>query len=77
MEYTAADGKTYKTKFYNLDAILSVGYRVNSVNATRFRKWANNVSMHYMQRYVDEAVSRHNNREKKSGESFVTLMEMR
>ncbi len=43
LEYTASDGKTYKTQFYNLDAILSVGYRVNSINATRFRKWANKV----------------------------------
>ena len=37
LELTAADGKTYKTKIYNLDAILSVGYRVNSKNATSFR----------------------------------------
>ncbi|NIA18540.1 MAG: cell filamentation protein Fic [Simkaniaceae bacterium] len=37
---TAADGKTYKTKFYNLDAIISVGYRVNSYQATQFRIWA-------------------------------------
>ena len=37
---TAADGKQYKVKFYNLDAILSVGYRVNSKNATIFRQWA-------------------------------------
>ena len=37
---TASDGKKYKTKFYNLDAIISVGYRVNSKNATRFRIWA-------------------------------------
>ena len=36
LECTAADGKVYMTKFYNLDAILSVGYRVNSVNATMF-----------------------------------------
>lgn len=35
LEYTASDGKSYKTKFYNLDAILSVGYRVNSKNAAR------------------------------------------
>ena len=41
LEYTAADGKLYRTKFYNLDAILSVGYRVNSKNATLFRQWAN------------------------------------
>ena len=43
LEYTAADGKLYKTRFYNLDAILSVGYRVNSINATMFRKWASSV----------------------------------
>lgn len=38
--HTAADGKTYPTQFYNLDAIISVGYRVNSIQATRFRQWA-------------------------------------
>ena len=48
LEYTAADGKLYKTKFYNLDAILSVGYRVNSINATMFRKWANSVLKEYL-----------------------------
>ena len=48
LEYTAADGKLYKTKFYNLDAILSVGYRVNSYNATMFRKWANKVLKEYL-----------------------------
>lgn len=36
---TAADGKMYMTKFYNLDAIISVGYRVNSIRATQFRQW--------------------------------------
>ena len=38
--HTASDGKKYKTKFYNLDAIISVGYRVNSTQATHFRIWA-------------------------------------
>ena len=40
LEHTAEDGKRYKTKYYNLDAIISVGYRVNSTQATRFRIWA-------------------------------------
>ncbi len=40
---TAADGKSYNTKFYNLDAIISVGYRVNSDRATQFRQWATGV----------------------------------
>jgi hypothetical protein len=40
LEHTAEDGKKYQTKFYNLDAIISVGYRVNSTQATHFRIWA-------------------------------------
>lgn len=40
---TAADGKSYSTKFYNLEAIISVGYRVNSIRATQFRQWATKV----------------------------------
>ncbi|RLA05089.1 MAG: cell filamentation protein Fic [Gammaproteobacteria bacterium] len=40
---TAADGKKYQTQFYNLDAIISVGYRVNSRRATQFRQWATRV----------------------------------
>ena len=50
LEYTAKDGKKYKTHFYNLDAILSVGYRVNSRNATLFRQWANKVLKEYLLR---------------------------
>ena len=41
--HTASDGKSYNTKFYNLDAIISVGYRVNSIRATQFRQWATKV----------------------------------
>lgn len=41
--HTAEDGKKYNTKFYNLDAILSVGYRVNSMQATQFRIWATKI----------------------------------
>lgn len=44
---TASDGKNYKTKFYNLDAIISVGYRINSKRATQFRQWATNVLRTY------------------------------
>ena len=40
---TASDGKNYLTQFYNLDAIISVGYRVNSIRATQFRQWATSV----------------------------------
>jgi hypothetical protein len=43
LEYTASDGKKYKTKFYNLDAIIAVGYRVNSKRATQFRIWATGI----------------------------------
>mgnify|MGYP000893704733 FL=1 len=45
---TATDGKNYLTQFYNLDAIISVGYRVNSRKATQFRIWATSVLKEYM-----------------------------
>lgn len=45
---TASDGKNYLTQFYNLDAIISVGYRVNSRKATNFRIWATGVLKEYM-----------------------------
>ena len=45
---TASDGKNYNTNFYNLDAIISVGYRVNSHRATQFRIWATSVLKEYM-----------------------------
>lgn len=48
LEHTAADGKKYKTKFYNLDAIIAVGYRVNSKRATQFRIWANQIIKDYL-----------------------------
>lgn len=44
---TASDGKNYNTQFYNLDAIISIGYRVNSTRATQFRQWATNVLRNY------------------------------
>ena len=48
LEHTAEDGKNYKIKYYNLDAILSVGYRVNSSKATQFRIWATKVLKEYI-----------------------------
>lgn len=47
---TAADGKNYRTKYYNLDAIIAVGYRVNSKKATRFRQWATKTLKEYIQK---------------------------
>ena len=48
MEITANDGKIYSTNFYNLDAIIAVGYRVNSKEATQFRIWATKVLHDYI-----------------------------
>jgi len=48
METTAADGKNYLTSFYNLDAIIAVGYRVNSYQATQFRIWATKTLREYI-----------------------------
>ena len=45
--HTASDGKRYQTQFYNLDAVISVGYRVNSIRATQFRQWATSVLREY------------------------------
>ena len=47
---TADDGKNYQTQFYNLDAIISVGYRVNSAKATKFRIWATSVLKEYIRK---------------------------
>jgi len=45
---TASDGKTYSVSYYNLDMIISVGYRVKSNNGIAFRKWANKIIKDYM-----------------------------
>ena len=47
---TATDGKKYRTKYYNLDIIISVGYRVKSLRGTQFRQWANKVLKEYLLR---------------------------
>lgn len=48
LETTASDGKSYRTKFYNLDAIIAVGYRINSKKATKFRQWATQTLREYI-----------------------------
>lgn len=48
--YTAADGKVYDVDYYNLDVIISVGYRVKSLRGTQFRIWASGVSKEDMKR---------------------------
>ena len=48
--HTAEDGKIYNTQFYNLDAFISVGYRVNSLQATRFRQWATKILNEYIKK---------------------------
>ncbi len=63
---TAADGKEYETQFYNLDAIISVGYRVNSVQATQFRIWATRV----LQEYVVKGFAMDDERLKQGKEVF-------
>lgn len=71
---TASDGKRYKTKFYSLDVIISVGYRVKSIRGTQFRIWANkilkehllrgysvNQRLLYMESRIDRRLSEHDN----------------
>lgn len=68
--HTAADGKEYQTQFYNLDAIISVGYRVNSRQGTRFRQWATQVLR-------DHIVKGYTVNEQRLREESAKLQEMR
>ncbi len=63
--HTAVDGKTYQTKFFNLDAILSVGYRVNSKRGIHFRQWASRILKEHLTRgyTLDRQRLEHNARE--------------
>ena len=58
---TAADGKTYNVDYYNLDMIISLGYRVNSQRATQFRIWATNVLKDHLIKGYSINQARHNN----------------
>ncbi len=54
--YTASDGKTYQVDFYNLDVIISVGYRVKSLRGTQFRIWATSILKEYMKKGFDALI---------------------
>ena len=68
-EHTALDGKKYKVTFYNLDMIISVGYRVNSKRAIIFRKWANKV----LKEYLIKGYVINENRVVVSNENYIEL----
>ena len=69
---TAADGKNYHTLYYNLDVIISVGYRVKSIRGTQFRQWANSVLKDYMLRgyVINQRVERLEQRVAKTEEQI-------
>jgi hypothetical protein len=71
LEHTAKDSKKYKVKFYNLDSILSIGYRVNSNKATQFRIWATSI----LREYLKKGYSLQKYKLKKSPESIDNLQE--
>jgi len=73
LETTATDGKKYNTNYYNLDAIIAVGYRVNSKKATTFRIWATNI----LKEYISKGFAMDDDRLKNlgGGEYFKELLE--
>ena len=70
--YTASDGKTYQVDYYNLDVIISVGYRVKSLRGTQFRIWANGVLKDYLLKgyAVNQRIERLENRVSKTEEKI-------
>ena len=68
---TASDGKTYKVKYFNLDLILSVGYRVNSKVATKFRKWATKT----LKEHIVQGYTINNERLQKNYDAFLRAVE--
>jgi len=71
LEHTASDKKAYKTKFYNLDMVLSVGYRVNSKQATQFRIWATKI----LKQHVLDGYTINQERLREANKKFVELQE--
>lgn len=75
LEHTAEDGKIYKTKFYNLDVIIAVWYRVNSKQATSFRIWATNVLKEFIRKWFVMDDERLKNWPKFGKDYFEELLE--
>ena len=71
LEHTAPDGKPYNTLFYNLDAIISVGYRVNSKTATEFRKWATKT----LREHITKGYTINRNQISKNYDAFLKSVE--
>jgi len=71
LEHTAEDGKTYKVKHYNLDAALSVGYRVNSKNATHFRQWATKT----LKKHITDGYTINRHKVKANFENFMQAVD--
>lgn len=69
---TAADGKTYQVEYFNLDAIISIGYRVNSTRATRFRQWATGV----LRQHLVEGYSLDQHRLQERGIAFEQALDL-
>jgi hypothetical protein len=69
LEHTASDGKIYRIKFYNLDAIISLGYRVNSARATQFRIWATGI----LKRHLIDGYTLNEERLKKAEAKYLEL----
>ena len=66
LEHMAPNGRSYKTQYYNLDVIISIGYRVNSTRATQFRIWATNI----LKQHLIQGYSVNEKRLKEQGESL-------
>lgn len=73
---TAADGKTYQVEYFNLDAILSVGYRVNSVQGTRFRQWATGVLREHLNSHRDPNSRRDDQRFAANARELETMLQL-
>ncbi|MDD4761077.1 MAG: RhuM family protein, partial [Bacteroidaceae bacterium] len=71
--HTADDGKTYNTSYYNLDVIIAVGYRVNSIKATKFRIWATQTLKEYILKVKSNI---HTDAKQNSGTTYNSILKI-